>query len=236
MLVAVVIDVKNRVALGFDGNVLIELFQMEAGILVAYPLIACLVAHLGISVIARAPLLYSINNAAYVSGSRYRLNKIVAVASKILLPDDDGVSSCCLRNPARIDCRLVGQGLIEVVLSSTTGLIGNRFVCEPAAEGVAVADHGAVKRPRWLFFGVNELGGVVGCALAVLVEDEPMAHRSVNAKRDIARDCNNVVVLISVPLCIVNDIGFTFANFPSFKVIVLILNGISHIHCVALLV
>ena len=245
MLVPVVVHVKNRVAFGLDDNILIELFQMETfeWLLSADRIRTVITRSVndGISVVACSLLGNFIYRRSDIAVQRDRIIEVIAIPSQILFPDNDGIVSCCLGDPTSIDCDLITEGLIEVILLFCGfEIICNLLGCIPAAESIAVTDHVGIGRSARRICRINELRRVISGAFAVLIEDKPMSFRGVYTKLNISSNRKDCIVFIRCCYrfsikCGTYNIASTFMNIPSFKVILLILHGVSHIHFILLL-
>ena len=72
---------------------------------------------------------------------------------------------------------------------------------------------------------------VVLCALAVFMEDEPIAGRSVDIKDHIACDIDVIIVLIDLSGCVAfNIFAIAISDCPSLEMVFFALDGIRHVH------
>ena len=103
-------------------------------------------------------------------------------------------------------------------------------VSVPAAEGVAEAGHrGVVARLGGGVAGLDELRGVVGRALAVLLEDEPAAVGLADAELDVALDGDGVAVLVEVALLVADDVGLALGDEPALEGALGAVGGVAHV-------
>ena len=230
ILVANVIHIDHGVAFRSNGHVLVKAIQMETSILVIGAV------YTGDGIVAGSLLGDGSDGSAHRACScDGGSDKIVPIGIKILLPNQNGIICGGVGNPAGIDGDLVGQGLVKVVLGAAGGLIRHSFVREPAAKGIAVADHERVVGTGGLFGRIHELRRVVGSAFPVFIEDEPMAFRRVDTENHITDDGDGVIVLVHVARRIADDVGAALDDIPAFKMVGVILNGIAHVDGIALL-
>ena len=124
----------------------------------------------------------------HVAAARDGLREIVCLVGGILgvvdvlLPDKDGVGRSRRCGPLRVKRR----GFRKLIAEGELIAVGARLVGIPTAEGVTIAlGSGGGDGLLALF---EELGRRVARALAVLLEDQPMAVGSVDQKRDGAFD------------------------------------------------
>ena len=228
VFVPVEIHIHYRIALSLDCDTLVKLFVVKTSIAYGCPSIT-VPLHLEIVIL----ISYSVDCTVNIASFWNWLNKVIAIACKILLPYNNGIWSSCIRDPARIDCSLIGQYLIKIILRIACA-ISFFFRCKPPAKCVSVADHVGIIRTFWFIWRIYELRCIIGCAFAVLIKDKPVAFWCIDTERDISCDCNYVVVLVGCTLCIVNNVAGALFDLPAFKVIVFILYGISHVHFVSL--
>ena len=165
---------------------------------------------------------------------RKRLIKIIPISGKILFPNNNRIPSCCFRNPARIHCRLISQRLVKVILCSARSLICHGLIRKPATKGIPITNHVSIIRSSRFLARLNKLRGIVGRTLAILIKNKPMTFRCIYTKCNISCYVNNVIVLVSFAFSISCNIRTTFHYIPSFKMMCIILNGISHIDLITL--
>ena len=229
VLIPIEIHIEHRIPLSLDGDILIKLFIVESSITNGLPMIVPL--HLKIIVL----ISYSVDCAANVSSFGNRLYKVITITRQVLLPDNNRIRGCRLRDPAGVYRYLVRQGLIEVILGATGCLISDALVCKPAAECIAVTCHVRIVRLGRFLSGLDELRRIVGGAFTILIEDKPMSLRCIDAKCDIAGDGDDVVILVLLPFGVSSDIAAAFHNVPTFEMVCVVLDGVAHVDLVALL-
>ena len=202
---------------------------MEACILIRGPIYA------GICIITVALLRNRIDCASDIARQYNRVFKIISICCQILFPNNNNIICLCLRNPTSPYFCLVCQGLVKVIRSSSRSLISLFFTCKPSTKGISIPNHIFIVWSGRFISRINELRCIIGCSGTIFMEDKPMACRCIYAECHITGNRDFFVILISITLCIANDMTGTFFDLPTFKMIVLILNGISHIHFVNLL-
>ena len=156
VLVAIPINVDDRVALGSDRLArLIRLLEVEAGLTsirrAGHPPVA------GDDIRRRTDGGVPDDN---------RLDEVVAVARDVLLPNENRVIGFRLRRPMRVNSGGLGDSAAE----------GERLpvLVIPAIERVAVPHHLEQASVAGGLARLDEPRGIVGRALAVLVENKPM--------------------------------------------------------------
>ena len=236
VLISIVVYIKNRVAFCLDDNILIKLFQMKSCVSYVRPLVTVSSLHLSIRIISGSLLSHSIDNTVNIASFRNGLYKIITIASQILFPDNNRIRCCCIRNPTSIYCNLICQSLVKVILCATGSLVSDCFILKPTAEGIAVTDHISIIRSGRLLTGIYELRSVISSSFAVLIKDKPMSFRSKYAELNITGDRYGLIVLILRPFSVTNNVASALMDIPTFKMIILILNRISHIYFIALLI
>ena len=135
ILSAIIINVNDRIAFGFNLNVLIKALQVESRV----PIIVSI--NTRVSIITGALLDNSVNRASNISGQYDGVFEVISIRCKILLPDNDGILCFCLSNPASPDFRFVTQRLIEVICCSTRCLIRFCFARKPPTKRISITNH-----------------------------------------------------------------------------------------------
>ena len=131
----------------------------------------------GVPIVAAAGSSHSVNCAAHAAAQRNRLSKVITIPADVLLPDQDGVIRSGFGCPLGVD----GGTLRQLIAEGKLIAIGAILIGIPAAEGVAKALHLRIgSGTSRCLTGFDELRCVVGCALAVLIEHQPVACRCIN--------------------------------------------------------
>ena len=177
----------------------------------------------GISVVARALLNYRVYGCVDVAGKRNSLLKIPTIASKVLLPDNHDVVCRGVRFPHSINgCRLVELTTKHELFTSWISPFRTGGAGKPTLEGVAVTDHREEIRVTSGIAGLDELRSVIGSALAVLVEDEPVALGSTDRELHIAGDGNLSPVgekRLGSSASRVNNVAKAIGSMPALEVV-----------------
>ena len=224
ILRAVIVYVDDRAAGGVDHHVLIKMIQVEAGILFVRSI------DTGIGIVSGALLDHSIDRRPNFAFERDGLSKVVA-ALQILLPDNDRIADRFIRDPAGVDGRLIRKLFAEAELARghrrvrSVG-IGIFLGIVPAAEGIALAGH----RRTGIHgdgAGLDELRRIIGAALAVLVEDQPVALRREDGEGHAALYSDLVIDCIQRIIHITDDIILAFQHGPAEEAVGVVLGRIA---------
>ena len=229
--ITIIVHVHDGRPFRNDGLVRIKGSTMETGISLLVPI------HTNIPSLSRrssgidvaAVLDDRIDRVANSPGQVHSFCKIISVTSYLLLPDDDRVVSHGGRGPLGVDF----DALIEGVAKDKLVPIGAGRIFIPTAKGVAKALHlaigtgplgdvsGGILRAGagGGRSGQDELGRVVGAALAVLVKDQPVTDGSIDGEGHVSGDGDDVAVVIAGALHIASDVGLALGNEPSLEVL-----------------
>ena len=178
--IAVVVHVHDSIALGSNGFAsLIRVVKMET-----IPPVSCTVngGDSAIACAARSNCVRRRIDSCVFDNDR--VLEVVVLAVNVLLPDDDGVVSGRICRPLGIDsrCRRKRAAEFEFITKCdyASRLVFGSVV--PIIKRIAVADHVKHIRVTSIIAGFNKTRRIIGCALAILVEDEPVSLRSINGE------------------------------------------------------
>ena len=101
-------------------------------------------------------------------------DEIIAVARKILFPDNNGILSGSGSGPFCVN----SSGVRNLTAKSKFVSVRAGSVGIPSAEGIAVSDHFKKVCVACYLAGLDETRSVVGSALAVFIKYEPVTFGS----------------------------------------------------------
>ena len=207
--VAIVVHVDHGIALSLDSHIRIVFLQAEAGVLIIS------VVDPGVVVVVGASDVQCDRRADGGVFDSDRFSKVVSVTVQILLPNQDCIVGGGFGVPLGID----GDGFRQLPTFEELEFVAicTVFVSIPAAEGIPEAAH-PCRSVSNRFVRLDEAGGDVRGALAVLIEGQPVAGGSVDDELDVAADVDRIVVLIDLVRYIAADVAAALIDLPALEV------------------